>query len=158
MTRPTVLVADLRQPEGSPALLEAVRGAAAAALEAEGRGACQLSVALVDDPRMAELHLEYMGIEGPTDVLSFPLDDGIPGPEPLIGEVIVSVDTAGREARERGHGHLYELLLYVIHGTLHLLGYDDHQEEDRARMHARQTELLVDYLRDAELSESQDVP
>jgi probable rRNA maturation factor len=143
---PTVEVADLRGDDAEPLDLEAVRGAAAAALAAEGRGDAHLSVTVVDDARMAELHERYMGIEGPTDVLSFPLDDGTPGPVPLLGEVVVSEDTATREARERGLTPRYELLLYVVHGTLHLLGYDDHAAKDRERMHTRQAEILEGYL------------
>ncbi len=146
MKGPEVLVSDLRgEAPLPPATLERVRAAAAAALEAEGRAQAQLSVTLVDDTRMAALHLRYLQQAGPTDVLAFPLaeeDDC----DPLLGEVVVSVDTADREAKARGLASEEELLRYVIHGTLHLLGYDDHQEEERARMHRRQETLLAAFL------------
>jgi probable rRNA maturation factor len=137
-----VQVADLRE-DGVLAIdPEALRRAAESVLEAEGRGDAHLSVTVVDDARMAELHEQYLNVAGPTDVLSFPLDDDVPSPIPLLGEVVVSADTAAREATERGLPWERELLLYVIHGTLHLLGYDDHEEDERVRMHARQEELL----------------
>lgn len=118
----------------------AVRGVAAHVLRAEGRPDAALSVTLVDDEAMAELHERYSKVPGPTDVLAFPLGDE------LLGEVVVSTDTAAREAKERGLTLLRETLLYVTHGTLHLLGYDDHRAADRRVMHARQEELLESFL------------
>jgi probable rRNA maturation factor len=141
-----VQVADLREGAGEAVDLQAVAGAAQAVLVAEGREGVGLSVAVVDDGRMSELHERYSGIPGPTDVLAFPLEDEVPGPEALLGEVVVSADTAAREAAERGLTFERELLLYVIHGTLHLLGYDDHDPTERTRMHARQEELLGAFL------------
>lgn len=139
-----------QRPEGAePAVdLDRVAAAAAAALAAEGRAGAGLSVTVVDDAAIAELHQRWLGVPGPTDVISFPLEeeDEAPGPEPLLGEVVVSIDTAAREARERGLPLERELLLYVIHGTLHLLGYDDQAEPERARMHARQEEVLAAFL------------
>lgn len=121
-----------------------VEAMAAEVLRAEGRAEVALSVALVDDTRMTELHVEFMGEAGPTDVLSFPLEGDTPpeaGP-PLLGEVVVCTDVAAREAQERGLPEQREVLLYVAHGTLHLLGYDDHDSEERARMEARQEALV----------------
>ena len=141
----TVEAGDLREPAEPAIDLERVRGAAALALTACDRGDAELSVTLVDDARIAELHERYLGIPGPTDVLSFPLEDDFEGPT-ILGEVVVSVDTAAREAQERGLTLERELLLYVIHGTLHLLGYDDRNPDDRARMEARQEELLEAFL------------
>ena len=141
----TVEAGDLRDPAEPAVDLERVRGAAAAALTACGRAKANLSVTLVDDARIAQLHEKYLGIPGPTDVISFPLEDELEGPS-VLGEVVVSVDTAAREARERGHAMDRELLLYVIHGTLHLLGYDDHDADDKARMEAKQEELLQAFL------------
>jgi probable rRNA maturation factor len=135
---PRVQLADLQRRRVDR---RAVRGVAAHVLRAEGRADAALSVTLVDDEAMAELHLRYSKVAGPTDVLAFPLDD-----ELLLGEVVVSTDTAAREAKERGLTLLRETLLYVAHGTLHLLGYDDHRAADRRRMHARQSELLESFL------------
>lgn len=141
-----VLVSDQR-PEGGPAVptLEAIAAVAFHVLQAEGQPEAELSVTLVDDDRIAQLHVDYMDIPGPTDVISFPLGDP-EDPVPILGEVVVSVDTAAREAEERGITLREELLRYVVHGTLHLFGYDDHEPEDYAAMHARQEELLAEAL------------
>jgi len=146
-----VAVSDERE-SLDPALdLADAAAAAAAVLAAEGRADAHLSVALVDDERIAELHVEFMDVPGPTDVISFPLEDDGPGPQ-ILGDVVVSVDTAAREARERGITCREELLRYVVHGTLHLLGYDDLEASERERMHARQEELLRRYLDQADLA------
>ena len=88
-------------------------------------------VALVDDRTMAELHERFLGKSGPTDVLSFP-----------HGEIVVSADTAAREARARGIPPLHELVLYVVHGALHLAGYDDKKPKQAARMRAAERKIL----------------
>ena len=104
----------------------------------------EVSFVVIDDERMAELHERYTSETGPTDVLSFPLAD-----EPVrIGEVLVSVDTARREAAARGHPAYDELLLYAVHGLLHLVGYDDHSPADRRKMrHAERRALTALGLR-----------
>lgn len=141
-----VLVSDQREPaEPAAPSLERIEACAAAVLAAEGAEGQELSVTLVDDEQIAQLHLDYMQIPGPTDVISFPLSDP-EDPIPILGEVVVSVDTAAREAEERGLSLDEELLRYVVHGTLHLLGYDDHEDDERERMHARQEELLAAFL------------
>lgn len=148
MSEVRVLVSDQR-PEGGPRApsLEVIATVAAHVLAAEGQPDAELSVTLVDDARIAEIHVDYMQIPGPTDVISFPLGDP-EDPIPILGEVVVSVDTAAREARERGITLREELLRYVVHGTLHLFGYDDHEPEEYAAMHARQEELLAEALAD----------
>lgn len=90
-----------------------------------------ISVAVVDDPTIHALNVEFLAHDYPTDVLSFVLEDS---PEGLEGELIVSADTAIREAAEAGWPALDELLLYAIHGALHLVGYCDKQAEQRAEM------------------------
>jgi probable rRNA maturation factor len=98
-----------------------------------------LSFALLTDLRIAEVHERYAGIPGPTDVLSFPLDDG-----PVFrGEVLLSADTARREAAARGHPPYDEVLLYAVHGVLHLLGHDDHDPADRRRMRRAERRALA---------------
>ena len=136
-----VSVADLQERAVD---LEALEALAHAVLVAEGEPSAQLSVAVVDDEHMSELHERYSGVPGPTDVLSFPLDDG-PGPQELLGEVVVSSDTAAREALERGLPFEEELQRYVVHGILHLVGYDDQEPAERERMHARQEALLAEF-------------
>lgn len=146
MAEVRVLVSDQR-PEGGPAVppLEAIKAVALHVLAAEGQPEAELSVTLVDDARIAQIHVDYMDIPGATDVISFPLGDPS-DPIPILGEVVVSVDTAAREAQERGITLQEELLRYVVHGTLHLFGYDDHEPDDHAAMHARQEELLAEAL------------
>lgn len=114
-------------------------------LQAEGKGHLGLSVAFIDDDEIAEMNVAYLNHEGPTDVISFPLLDDHDG-DWTLGEVVVSVETAIRQSAEFDREPLWEALLYVVHGTLHLLGYDDHDPSDRENMHARQEELLQDFL------------
>jgi probable rRNA maturation factor len=94
-------------------------------------GGRKVVVALVDDPTIAELHERYLHVEGPTDVLSFP-----------HGEIVVSGDTARREAKARGIPPLHELVLYVVHGALDLAGFDDKSGKARKRMRAAERRIL----------------
>lgn len=139
---PRVEVADL---QGRPLDLAGLERVAAGVLAAEGRPEVELSLTLVDDAAMAELHQRFSGEPGPTDVLAFPLDEGPhpPGMPVLLGEVVVCTDVAAREAAERGLPFAEEVARYVVHGTLHLLGWDDHEEAEREAMHARQEALLA---------------
>ena len=132
----TSLVA--RVPGGRRRLARDLGRLAAWTAERYGR-ALDLSFVVVDDARMAELHERYSGISGPTDVLSFPLgDDPV-----LLGEVVISADTARREAAARGHPAYDELLLYAVHGVLHLVGHDDHEPADRRRMRSAERRALA---------------
>ena len=102
----------------------------------------ELHVALVDDAAMAELNERYRDHAGPTDVLSFDLAE--PGADRLEGQLVVSVETAQREAQGRAHSVEAEVLLYCVHGTLHLLGYDDASAQEARRMHRMEDRLLVE--------------
>lgn len=110
---------------------------------------CDLSIALVDEDEMTRLHVEWMDLPGPTDVLSFPMDDlerGHPGePRPLgtLGDVILCPTVAQAQAVEAGHSAQAELELLLTHGVLHLLGYDHAEPEEHERMFALQAELLA---------------
>ena len=116
-----------------------VRRVLETALRMEGRDA-ELSVALVGDEEMTALNGRFLGRAEVTDVLAFPYSaEG----EPLAGEVVVNAELAAREAAGRGHGAREELLLYLVHGLLHLLGYDDHSAPDRRRMRRREAEVLA---------------
>jgi len=106
---------------------------------AEKRGIEHIEVAVVGRTRMASLNRAHLGHRGSTDVLSFDLSGG---GGPLVAQIVVCSDAAQREGRRRGHGAQKELLLYVTHGLLHLMGYDDHTTADARRMHAREDELL----------------
>lgn len=102
----------------------------------EGRfDTAEISLAIVDDEEMHALNRQFLDHDYPTDVLSFPLSSS---PDSLAGEIIVSIDTAERECRSHGLAADQELLLYVIHGMLHLVGYDDKNEDARKIMRAQE--------------------
>ncbi|MEM9883167.1 MAG: rRNA maturation RNase YbeY [Planctomycetota bacterium] len=106
----------------------------------------ELAVTLIDDAAMAALHAEYRGDPTTTDVLTFDLREPVPaaGPTPRVeGDVVVCRDEAQRQATARGHSAREELLLYAVHGLLHLLGEDDHDSAAADRMHRREDELLT---------------
>ena len=95
----------------------------------------EVSVWLTTNDEIASLNARYRGINAPTDVLSFPAEVPMaPMPEIPLGDVVVSVEQAAQQAELNGHDFLTELLMLCLHGTLHLLGYDDRTEAQRARM------------------------
>jgi len=98
-------------------------------------------VVLVDDDAIADLHERFMGLPGPTDVLTFDLRDD-PDQAEIEGEITISVDTARRQARQYRAGQTEELLRYVIHGVLHLSGYDDDTPARRRRMRREENRVL----------------
>lgn len=101
-----------------------------------------LSVALVGDALMSKLHIEFMNIAGPTDVLTFELDHDASG-HVTTGEVVICVPEARRQAKEHGTKPEHELLLYAIHGLLHLSGYDDLTEADFLAIHREEDRVLT---------------
>jgi len=100
-----------------------------------------ISVAVVDDHTITHLNQRYKEKTEPTDVLAFDLRDDASAP--LEGEVVVSADTARRQAAELGVDFAEELLRYVIHGTLHLLGHTDETKEQREKMHQEEDRVLA---------------
>lgn len=101
----------------------------------------EMSVALVNDKTMSDLHVQFMDIQGPTDVLTFPLDFD-PCGRVTSGEVVVCVPYAKRTAKQHGTDLKHELLLYALHGMLHLCGFDDRTDADFAKMHRKEDEIL----------------
>lgn len=104
-----------------------------AALESSGKFPImpgELSIAFVDDAKIAQVHEDFMDDPSPTDVITFPADAEMQS----AGEIIVSVDHARSRAKELGEPFSRELSLYLIHGWLHLAGYDDRSESDRTKM------------------------
>ena len=97
----------------------------------------RLSLVYVDDVEIAKLNERYLKHQGPTDVLAFPIDSD-------EGEIIISGETALREATERKIEPKGELMLYTIHGTLHLLGYDDKTEEEANQMHDIEKKMILE--------------
>jgi len=113
----------------------------------------ELSVLLVDERAMTDLHERWMGEPGPTDVLAFPMDELRPphlggnredqGPEPgLLGDVVLCPQVAAEQAEKAGHSTQDELELLCVHGILHLLGYDHAEPEEHAAMFGTQDRLL----------------
>ncbi len=106
--------------------------AACAALSGSRRfPAGELAVLFISDRRMSALHLEFMGVPGPTDVITF-----------QHGEIFISVETAKRQARHFGSSLINELQLYILHGLLHLRGYDDTNPAGARRMGVLQERIL----------------
>ena len=101
-----------------------------------------ISIALVGDLTMSRLHQQFLNIPGPTDVLTFELDHA-PNGRITAGEIVLCVPYARREARRRGIEPRHELLLYALHGVLHLSGYDDRTPTDHRRMHQKEDQILT---------------
>ena len=102
----------------------------------------ELSIALVGDRRMAELHERFLGVSGPTDVLTFPLEADRRG-RPVSGEVVVCVPEARRRGAAEETGLKREVLLYALHGLLHLCGFDDRTRKGFAAMHRTEDAILT---------------
>ena len=147
MTAPaSVVCADERSDGGGLPPLDVDRwaGLADAVLHAQGaRG--ELTVTFVDIADIAELNAEHMGKEGPTDVLSFPLDDGdvVPGVPALLGDVVVCPEVALAQFADHAGTFDDEIALLIVHGILHVLGHDHAEPDEADVMRARELELLT---------------
>jgi probable rRNA maturation factor len=135
-----------RQPE--PLDLSAFERLAAFVLDREGAPAyTELSIAVVDLAEMTRLNEQYRGKEGPTDVLSFECDDlcaAVDPDEPVtLGDVVIAPEVAEEQAAEYGHTVEEELNLLLVHGVLHLLGYDHEDDADAEVMQGRERALLT---------------
>jgi len=126
-------------------------------LQSEGVVRAEISVALIDDPAIHQLNREYLQHDYPTDVISFLLDSGDADPRGVVnpaatgrrghgkwlaGDVVLSGDTAVREAAEYGWEARSEACLYLVHGLLHLCGYDDLTDDEQQIMRSREREIL----------------
>ena len=116
-----------------------MRASVRAALRHGGREHLEVDVALVSDEELASIHDRFLDDPSPTDVISFDLGEDGDGP---AAEVYASVDRAIEVARKRGSGASDELRLYVVHGTLHLCGFDDREPGERARMRRAESAVL----------------
>ena len=111
----------------------------------------ELAILLVDEAAMEQLHVQWMDEPGPTDVLSFPMDELRPGteedptPPGLLGDVVLCPQVAGTQAETAGHSLMDELLLLTTHGILHLLGFDHAEPAEEREMFAIQRELLLGF-------------
>ncbi|GGF29925.1 endoribonuclease YbeY [Microbacterium sorbitolivorans] len=112
-------------------------------------GDADLAILMVDEPAMEQLHIEWMDEPGPTDVLSFPMDELRPGtsdkptPPGLLGDIVVCPQVAEQQAETAGHSLMDEICLLTTHGMLHVLGYDHALPDEERRMFGLQRELLV---------------
>ena len=110
-----------------------------------------LTILFVDPEPIAEMHMHWMNLEGPTDVMSFPMDELRPGDgrtvvEGVLGDIVICPWVAAQQAAAAGHGVLQEMLLLTIHGILHLLGYDHVDAEQERQMFALQRQLLLTFF------------
>jgi probable rRNA maturation factor len=140
-----VRVTSHRDPE--PLALEAFERLGEFVLSLEGvPDSAELSIAVVGIDEMAHLNEQYRGVEGPTDVLSFGCDDPCPAgtDEPItLGDVIIAPEVAEAQAAELGTTVEAELNLLLVHGVLHLLGYEHEADDAAAAMAARERDLLA---------------
>lgn len=104
----------------------------------------EVHVLITDDDEIRRLNREYRDLDEATDVLSFPDGERLPTGPLLLGQIVVSLDSARRQAAELGHGELRELEELVLHGTVHLLGYD--HEQDRGEMNEIELRLRKELL------------
>jgi probable rRNA maturation factor len=113
-------------------------------LRALGLDDAELSIVVCDDPTIHALNRSHRRRNKPTDVLAFALREGkpLPGAEALLGDVVISLDTAQRQARERRHSLWTEVTILLAHGLLHLVGYDHRTDAEERRMNAR-ADMLV---------------
>lgn len=114
-----------------------------------GSDEAEVSLTLVDNPRIHQLNLEYRGVDRPTDVLSFALQEEVEE-EPefecedeMLGDIVISVERAREQAEEYGHSFEREIVYLAVHGTLHLLGYDHEEEIDRQEMRNKEEEVMA---------------
>ena len=109
----------------------------------------EVDITIVDDEEIHQLNRDYRNVDRPTDVLSFALDEDdedepelMEGQPHLLGDIIISAETATRQAEEFGHGLEREIVYLAVHGLLHLLGYDHMVEEEKVIMRAKEEEAL----------------
>lgn len=141
----TVTVEDARERAGPKVDTERWRHLACAALHSEGAHG-ELTLTFVDDTDIAELNLEHMGNDGPTDVLSFPMDDEPPQGVPrLLGDVVIAPSVAAAQYADHAGTYDDEIALLVVHGVLHVLGHDHADRSDAALMRDRERGLLVEH-------------
>lgn len=135
-----MLRVSVANPYEYPLEFSQLKDAARAVFEGEDVRACKVTLAFVDNPHIHRLNKQFLDHDEPTDVLTFPYTD--PGAKTLEGEVVIGYEVAKEYAADRGHDLNLELLLYVIHGALHLCGYDDTSDRTEKEMRAKEREYL----------------
>jgi probable rRNA maturation factor len=127
-------------PYEQPLDFQALKAAAKAVLEGEGVAAAKVVVAFVDNPHIHRLNKQFLNHDEPTDVITFPYSDR--KAKKLEGEIVIGYEIAAEYAADRGHAADRELILYVIHGCLHLCGYDDTTAKAERQMRVKEREYL----------------
>jgi len=124
--------------------IELLRGTALTALEQQSASVdMDLTIVLTNDDKIRELNRDYLGLDNPTDVLSFPAKEIDPETGvPYLGDILISLPRATEQARIAGHTLEAEAQLLVVHGILHLLGHDHAEAEEKAKMWTAQAEVL----------------
>ncbi|MGV9710352.1 rRNA maturation RNase YbeY [Gordonia sp. NPDC003424] len=118
--------------------------------------AAELSVVCVDEETMADLHVQWMDLPGPTDVMSFPMDELVPGGRPdaaepgpaILGDIVLCPKFAAQQAKEARRSFEHEMSMLTVHGVLHLLGYDHAEPEEEKEMFGLQNRILEDFYAD----------
>ncbi len=111
----------------------------------------ELAIVMVDEGAMEQLHVQWMDEPGPTDVLSFPMDELRPGtedrptPAGLLGDIVVCPQVAAEQAVTAGHSTMEEILLLTAHGILHLLGFDHAEPDEEREMFGLQRDILIGF-------------
>lgn len=119
----------------------AIKTAAKTVLEGEGITAAKVSIAFVNNAHIHRLNRQFLDHDEPTDVITFPYSG--PRAKKLEGELVISYEIACEYAADRGHDSNDELLLYVIHGCLHLCGYDDKDDRSQREMRVKESAYLT---------------
>ncbi|MGW0452764.1 MULTISPECIES: rRNA maturation RNase YbeY [Gordonia] len=145
---------ELANESGVEAPAELIIGAARFAVGAmDVNPAAELSLLLVDEDTMADMHVQWMDLPGPTDVMSFPMDELVPGGRPdaaepgpaILGDIVICPAFAKRQAKEARRSFDHELAMLTIHGVLHLLGYDHAEPEEEKEMFGLQNSILEEF-------------
>ncbi len=128
--------------------IEAIKKTVIACLETEGMdGIYEVSVSFVTNEEIKELNRQYRNVDSETDVLSFPLDDedddfSMDGDSMLLGDIVLSTEKIIEQAKDFGHSLEREMLYLVAHSTLHLLGYDHMEDDEKSEMRQREKEIM----------------
>jgi probable rRNA maturation factor len=138
---PRMIRVSVANPYDYPLDYQRVKDAARTVLEGEGVKASKITIAFVNNDHIHRLNKQFLNHDEPTDVLSFPYSE--PNAKTLEGEVVIGYDIAKEYAADRGHEWYVELLLYVIHGCLHLTGQDDSTPRSEEQMREKEREYLA---------------
>jgi probable rRNA maturation factor len=118
-----------------------------ALLELELNLECEINVSFVEDDYMTELHIKWMDEPGTTDVLSFPMDmPETPGEAVTLGDIVISPVVAAEQAKAQGHSIEHEIYILVIHGLLHIIGYDHAEKAEEKVMFDLQEKIVKDWM------------